>query len=96
MKHHWPKNKQIFIAYDAGADKLTWRDSHEPKSSRAPLEIPDSDLIERLRVWSKSVFESQVMPLLLNTEEYLVTTMLLPTELVINIEMWKEPREGRS
>lgn len=50
MKHHWPKNKQIFIAYDAGADKLTWRDSHEPKSSRAPLEIPDSDLMERLRV----------------------------------------------
>jgi hypothetical protein len=96
MKHHWPKNKQIFIAYDAEADKLTWRDSHEPKSSRAPLEIPDSDLIERLRVWSKSVFESRVMPLLLKTEEYLVTTMLLPTELVINIEMWKKPRKGRS
>lgn len=96
MRRHWPKHKQIFIEYDAKVDELTWRDSREPKSSRALLVIPDPGLIEQLRVWSKTVVESQVTHSPLEEEDYWVTPMLHPTELILNIEMWKEPRKGRS
>jgi hypothetical protein len=91
-----PKHKQIFIEYDVKVDGLTWRDSREPKSSRASLEIPDPELIEQLSVWSKTVVEFQVMHSPLEEEDYWVTPMLRPTGLILNIDLRKEPRKGRS